>query len=129
MNVITWITADPIHNGHIRILRKARDIAGDGNVIVCISTNEDIQVRKSRDERFNWADRVADVRAISYVDIIDMQDPSFTKKNAIEKYKPDVILVGDDYDKDWDGAKLGLPVIYVPRTPNISSTDIHLQNF
>jgi glycerol-3-phosphate cytidylyltransferase len=124
MRVITWITADPLHTGHIRLLRRARYIAAEDELIVCISTDKDIQRRKGRSERFVWVDRVADVQAISYVDIVDRQDPDFTKADAIEKYNPDMIVVGSDYDEDWEGANLGVPVTFIPRTPDISSSDI-----
>ena len=55
---------------------------------------------------------------------VDIQSETFTKKDAIKKYKPDAIFVGDDWYGKFTGEGLGVPVIYFPYTKGISSTKI-----
>lgn len=123
---IAWICADIIHGGHLSLLRRAKDMVGpDGTLVVCIATNNDIRRRKGRDERYALKQRWAWVSDLRSVDKVDIQDPIFTKKDAIAKWKPNLIFVSDEYkDKDWEGAKLGVTVSYLPYTQNINSTDL-----
>lgn len=128
---ITWICADIIHGGHLSLLRRAKNIVGeDGTLVVCIATDNDIKRRKNgRGERYPLKQRLEWVSDLRSVDRVDIQDPSFTKKDAVAKWKPDVIFVSDEYQKkNWEGAKLGVPVTYLPYTEGVSSTSICQEN-
>ena len=58
-----------------------------------------------------------------YVDGVDVQSFLFGKKEAIKKYKPEVLFVGDDWTpQTYTGEGLGVPVVYLKHTDGISST-------
>ena len=123
MRGITWITADPWHYGHTNLVRRAKEVCDE--LIVCVSTSEDIERRKGRKERFPLEKRLEWVKEMRSVDIVGIQDPGFSKADAVSKWNPDAIFVSDEYmDRDWEGKSLGVTVIYLPYTQGVSSTSI-----
>ena len=120
---ITFGAFDPVHIGHINLFRNAK--AQCDTLIVCVSTADYIRNHKGRFERFPFVSRLSAVGAIKYVDVVDMQSPHFGKAEAIAKHQADVIFVGSDWtSQTFTGEGLGIPVIYLPRTEGISSTQL-----
>jgi len=120
---ITFGAYDPVHYGHIRLFCNAKLVCA--HLTVCLSTAAYIKKYKNREERLPIGDRMHDVSGVRYVDDVGIQDVGFGKAEAVRKYSPDVILVGSDWTKEtFGGEGLGVPVIYLPHTPYISSTAI-----
>lgn len=116
----TW---DIFHIGHLNLLRNAKALCD--RLIVCVSTDEYVLKTKGHKPIIPFKDRLRIVNAIKMVDNVDFQDITFTKKDAVKQYKPNVIFVGDDWKgKKWDGAKLGVKVEYLRYTKKISTTKI-----
>ena len=120
---ITFGAFDPIHFGHIELFIRAKNLCE--KLIVCVSTNAYIEGKKGRKERFSYRKRARSVAAVRCVDIVGNQSPYFSKKQAVKKYKADVIFVGSDWNpKTFTGEGLGIPVVYLPRTKGISSSEL-----
>jgi len=120
---ITFGAFELFHIGHLNILRRAKAMCE--KLIVCVSDDEYIRKVKKHEPIIRFKDRKKVLESIEYIDEVSPQSYSFGKAAAVKKYKPDVIFVGDDWKgKDWDGAKLGIPVIYFPYTKGISTTKI-----
>ena len=90
---ITFGAFDPIHIGHLNIFYKAKQKCK--KLIVCVSTDMDIALRKGREERFDFNDRVRALKMIKEIDIIDYQGSGQSKADLVKKYNPDVIFVGN----------------------------------
>lgn len=120
---ITFGAFDPLHYGHIRLFQRAKDQCEE--LIVCASTDRYIEKIKKRKPRVDEISRAVALAAITYIDVVDAQDLDRNKARLVEIYKPDVIFVGDDWNqKTFEGEGLGVPVVYLPRTKGISSTNL-----
>lgn len=121
--VITYGTFDLLHYGHINILRRAREL-GD-YLIVALSTDEFNEIEKNKKCYFNFQQRKHLVEAIRYVDLVIPETCWEQKRVDIHEYHVDIFVMGDDWKGKFDFLKEeGAEVIYLPRTPEISSTQI-----
>lgn len=121
--VITYGTFDLLHYGHINLLRRAKEL-GDYLVVV-VSTDEFNRNEKNKKCYFSYEKRKAMVEAIRYVDLVVPEENWEQKRTDIHKYDIDVFVMGDDWYGKFDFLeKEGVEVIYLPRTPEISSTQI-----
>ena len=118
---LTFGAYSPLHYGHINLFFEAKlqcDI-----LIVCVSSDDYIKKHKKYDTKLSIRQRQFHVHSIKYVDKVGIQSLDFGKKEAIEKYKPDVLFVGNDWNKDtYSGMDLGVPVEFLEHTKGISST-------
>lgn len=117
---------DLFHIGHLNILKKAKEECE--YLIVAVSTDELVQSYKMKTPVIEFSERVAIVEAIKYVDRVIPQE-SRNKMDAYDKYKFDVMFVGDDWRGKplWlaleeDLLKKGSVVSYIPYTKKVSST-------
>lgn len=118
--VITYGTYDLLHYGHINLLRRAKEL-GD-YLIVAVSTDEFNKI-KGKKSYLPFEERKSLVSSICYVDEVIPEDSWDQKLSDIEKYNIDVFVMGDDWKGKFDFLKeKGVEVIYLPRTPEISST-------
>lgn len=121
--VITYGTFDLLHYGHINLLRRAKEL-GDYLVVV-ISTDEFNWNKKKKKCYFTYEQRKKLVEAIRYVDLVIPETCWEQKKVDIHKYYIDTFVMGDDWKGKFDYLKEeGVDVIYLPRTPEISTTQI-----
>ncbi len=121
--VITYGTYDLLHYGHISLLRRAKEL-GD-YLIVAISTDEFNWNEKNKKCYFSYEQRKAMVEAIRYVDLVIPEENWSQKKTDMHKYDIDTFVIGDDWEGKFDFLKEeGVEVVYLPRTPEISSTQI-----
>ena len=121
--VITYGTFDLLHYGHINLLRRARALGG--YLIVALSTDEFNSNAKNKKTYFSYADRKLMVESIRYVDLVIPEENWEQKRNDIRLYQVDVFVMGDDWAGKFDFLKEeGAEVIYLPRTPEISTTQI-----
>lgn len=119
---------DIIHDGHIDILKKAKEYCN--HLIVAVGTDEFMLVRKQRRSVLSYEQRVEIVKAIKYVDEV-VPETDLNKVAAYQKYKFDVMFAGDDhvnepvYVEATRQLKLkGVDTIYIAHNKKISSTEI-----
>lgn len=121
--VITYGTFDLLHYGHINLLRRAKAL-GD-YLIVVISSDEFNWNEKHKKCYFTYEQRKALVEAIRYVDLVIPEESWSQKRTDIHEYHIDTFVMGDDWKGKFDFLKEeGVEVVYLPRTPEISSSQI-----
>lgn len=119
--VITYGTFDLLHYGHINLLRRAKAL-GD-YLIVVISSDEFNWNEKHKKCYFNYEQRKALVEAIRYVDLVIPEESWSQKQTDMHEYHIDTFVMGDDWKGKFDFLKEeGVEVVYLPRTPEISSS-------
>jgi len=119
--VITYGTFDLLHVGHVNILKRAKAL-GD-YLIVGIST-DDFNAIKHKQAFYSFRDRKKILEAIRYVDKVIPEKNWGQKIKDIRKYGVDVFVMGDDWKGKFDDLKKYCEVVYLSRTPNISTTSI-----
>ena len=120
--VITYGTFDLLHYGHIRLLKRARE-RGD-YLIVALSTDEFNNNEKKKKCYFSYEQRKALLEAIRYVDMVIPEENWDQKITDVQKYGVDTFVIGDDWTGKFDFLKPYCEVVYLPRTPDISTTQI-----
>lgn len=117
--VITYGTFDTIHFGHILLLKRARSF-GD-HLTVGLSTDE-FNASKGKTSYFKFAERKEMLEAISYVDQVIPEDNWEQKELDVTRHNIDVFTIGDDWRGEFDFLEPACSVVYLERTPSISST-------
>lgn len=121
--IITYGTFDLLHYGHINLLRRAKAL-GDF-LVVAISTDEFNWKEKQKRCYFNYEQRKALVEAIRYVDLVIPEESWSQKRRDMHEYHIDVFVIGNDWRGKFDFLiEEGVEVVYLPRTPEISSSQI-----
>ncbi|MFY9375833.1 MAG: glycerol-3-phosphate cytidylyltransferase [Kiritimatiellia bacterium] len=120
--VITYGTYDLLHYGHINLLRRAKAL-GD-YLIVALSTDEFNQDAKGKKTYFSYEIRKNLLESIRYVDLVIPEKNLEQKIADIQNYQVDVFVMGDDWAGKFDFLKDYCDVVYLERTPDISTTKI-----
>lgn len=121
--VITYGTFDLMHYGHIHLFRRAREL-GD-RLIVAVSTDEFNWYQKHKQCYFTYEQRKLLVEAVRYVDQVIPEESWEQKVQDVHKYHVHTFVMGDDWKGKFDYLeKEGVRVVYLPRTPEISSSQI-----
>ena len=122
--VITYGTFDLLHYGHINLLRRAKE-QGD-YLVVALSTDEFNWDEKQKKCYFSYEKRKQLLEAIRYVDLVIPEEAWDQKVSDIELYHIDKFVKGDDWAGKFDflQEETEAEVIYLPRTPEISTTQI-----
>lgn len=119
--MITYGTFDLIHYGHINLLERARRL-GD-YLIVGLSTNE-FNAIKNKKCYFSYEERKRLLEAIRYVDLVIPEEAWEQKASDIKLYQIDTFVIGDDWEGKFDELKSLCEVVYLNRTPEVSTTKI-----
>lgn len=121
--IITYGTFDLLHYGHINLLRRAK--AQGDYLIVGLSTDEFNWKEKNKRCYFSYEERKMLLEAIRYVDLVIPENCWEQKRTDVHEYHADMFVMGDDWEGKFDFLKEeGVEVMYLPRTPEISSTQI-----
>ena len=120
--IITYGTFDLLHYGHINLLRRAKAL-GD-YLIVALSTDEFNWNEKHKKCYFSYEERKSLLEAIRYVDLVIPEENWAQKKSDIREFRVDTFVMGDDWKGRFDELKELCEVVYLPRTPEISTTQI-----
>ena len=121
--VITYGTFDLLHYGHINLLRRAKQY-GD-YLIVALSTDDFNWNQKRKKCYFSFEKRKALLEAIRYVDLVIPEESWNQKVTDVREYHIDTFVMGDDWKGEFDFLKdEGVDVVYLPRTPEVSTTQI-----
>ena len=127
--VITYGTFDLLHYGHINLLRRARQL-GD-YLIVGLSTDEFNWNEKQKKCYLSYEKRKQLLESIRYVDLVIPEENWEQKRTDVKEYHVDTFVMGDDWKGKFDDLKDLCEVVYLERTPEISTTKIktELKNF
>ena len=121
--VITYGTFDLLHYGHINLLKRAKEL-GD-YLIVCVSTDEFNWNEKAKKCYFTYENRKLLLEAIRYVDLVIPEESWDQKRKDIREYNIDIFVMGNDWEGKFDFLREeGVEIVYLPRTPEISTTQI-----
>lgn len=113
---------DPFHIGHLNLIRNAKAL-GDF-LVVGVATDERARSR-GKDPIMPFYERIEIVRAIRYVDLAVQMREHDRRMDMIRNLKIDLVVCGDDYyGKNLDDNMTGVPIIYLPYTEGVSSTEI-----
>lgn len=118
--VITYGTYDLLHQGHINLLRRAKEL-GD-YLIVGVTSDSFDRGRGKLNVRNNVLERVEAVKATGYADEVIIEDYVGQKIDDIQKYNVDIFAIGSDWEGKFDYLNEFTRVVYLPRTEGVSST-------
>ena len=118
--VITYGTYDLLHQGHINLLRRAKEL---GDYLIVGVTNDNFDRERGKmNVHNNVLERVDAVRATGLADKIIIEDYIGQKIDDIQKYDVDIFAIGSDWEGKFDYLNEYCKVVYLPRTEGISST-------
>ena len=134
LRVYTGGTFDLFHAGHVKFLRRCKEIAGStGQVIVSLNTDEFIKEYKGKAPIISYEDRKLILESCKYVDsVMQNYGGADSKESIILAQLIDVIAIGSDwarkdyykqmnFTQDWLDEQ-DVSLIYIPYTKGISST-------
>ena len=116
--VITFGTFDVFHVGHLRVIERAAAL-GD-RLVVGVSADELNMRKKGREPVFSQGERLAIVAALKPVSEVFVEESLELKREYIQQYGADVLVMGDDWEGRFDEFKDICEVVYLTRTPAIS---------
>ncbi|MEA4874191.1 glycerol-3-phosphate cytidylyltransferase [Anaerorhabdus sp.] len=119
--ILTYGTFDLLHWGHIRLLKRAKEL-GD-YLIVALSADEFNEI-KGKKAYHPYEERKMMLEAIRYVDLVIPEYVWEQKRDDILKYQADVLVMGDDWEGKFDDLRDICEVVYLPRTEGISTSKI-----
>jgi choline-phosphate cytidylyltransferase/glycerol-3-phosphate cytidylyltransferase len=120
--VITFGTFDVFHVGHLLLLERAAAM-GD-RLVVGISTDALNRSKKKRDPVYPEDQRLALVAALRCVDAVFLEHSLELKADYIREHSADVLVMGDDWAGKFDSLASLCRVVYLPRTPSVSTTEL-----
>lgn len=124
--VITYGTYDLLHQGHVNLLRRAKEL-GD-YLIVGVTSDSFDRGRGKLNVRNNVLERVEAVKATGYADEVIIEDYLGQKIDDIQKYDVDIFAIGSDWIGKFDYLNEYCKVVYLPRTEGISSTMLRAES-
>ena len=125
--VITYGTYDMLHEGHMRLLKRAKAL-GDYLIVGVTDENYD-RSRGKLNVVESTKKRVKSIEALDFVDKVVVEKHKNQKVEDIQKYDVDIFAIGDDWEGFFDYLKEYTHVEYLPRTEGISSTKLRKENF
>lgn len=120
--VITFGTFDVLHIGHINILERCSQLGSE--LIVGVSSDALNFQKKKRLPIYNEDSRIRIVSSLRFVDKVFIEQSLEEKNDYIKYYQANILAMGDDWQGKFDHFKDICQVVYFPRTPLISTTEI-----
>lgn len=119
--VITYGTFDVLHYGHINLLKRARAL---GDYLIVVLSSDEFNKIKNKTSYYTYEQRKLILEACRYVDLVVPENNWEQKIDDVKKYQADIFVMGDDWKGKFDFLKDYCEVVYLPRTPEISTTII-----
>ncbi|BFT31563.1 glycerol-3-phosphate cytidylyltransferase [Alteromonas sp. D210916BOD_24] len=119
--IITYGTFDLFHVGHVRLLQRLKRL-GD-RLVIGLSTDE-FNTQKGKTVVIPYADRKEVLLSCKYVDDVFPEENWEQKRQDIQRENADIFAIGDDWIGKFDDLNDIVDVLYLPRTQDISTTDI-----
>ena len=124
--VISYGTYDLLHQGHINLLKRAKEL---GDYLIVGVTNDIFDRNRGKlNVRNNVLERVEAVKATGLADQIIIEDYVGQKIDDIQKYDVDIFAIGSDWEGKFDYLNEYCKVVYLPRTEGISSTMLRAED-
>jgi glycerol-3-phosphate cytidylyltransferase len=120
--VITFGTFDVLHVGHVRVLTRSAAL-GD-RLVVGVSSDALNFSKKGRNPVFSQDERVEIVSSLKVVDTVFVEESLEQKREYVLEHQADVLVMGDDWSGKFDYLSDICKVVYLPRTPSVSTTAI-----
>ncbi len=125
--VITYGTYDLFHEGHYNLLKRAKAL---GDYLIVGVTTEYYDLQRGKLNVINSVlERVENVRKTGLADEIIIEDHDGQKPEDIQKMGVDIFAIGSDWVGTFDYLKEFCEVVYLERTPDISSTMIRASKY
>ena len=121
IRILTYGTFDLLHVGHVRLLKRAKEM-GD-QLIVGVSTDEFNEI-KGKNAINSYQDRKEILESVKYVDLVIPENNWNQKIDDVITMKIEVFVIGDDWAGEFDFLKEYCDVVYLSRTEDISTTQI-----
>lgn len=121
--IITYGTFDLFHIGHVRLLRRLADLGTE--LIVACSTDEFNEL-KGKKTAIPFEHRVEVLEACRYVSKVIPETGWAQKRSDMKEHNIDLFAMGDDWEGKFDDLQDLCDVIYLPRTENVSTTELKL---
>ena len=118
--VITFGSFDVFHVGHLRLLERARALGQA--LVVGVSTDALHERKKTRGPVYPYAERAAIVAGLRCVDAVFAEETLEQKRAYVLGQRAGVLVMGDDWAGRFDELRDVCEVVYVPRTPSVSTT-------
>lgn len=119
--VLTYGTFDMFHIGHLNLLNRLSQL-GD-RLIVAVSTDQFNQT-KGKTTVIPYEQRAQIVAAIKGVDLVIPENDWQQKITDVQTHRVDIFAMGNDWQGKFDFLSPYCQVVYLPRTEDISSTEL-----
>lgn len=119
--VITFGTFDVFHIGHVNILKRAKEF---GDLLIVGVSSDSLNFSKNNVIQSIAEERIEIISSLKFVDHVFIEESLDLKLEYIRKYEANLLVMGDDWKGRFDWVKDECEVIYLPRTPSISTTEI-----
>lgn len=120
--VITFGTFDVFHIGHVNILEKCSQLGSE--LIVGVSSDALNFKKKNRYPLYDEYSRLKIINSLKFVNEVFVEESLEQKRHYINYYRANVLAMGDDWEGRFDNLRDICEVVYFPRTPSISTTEI-----
>ena len=117
--VITYGTFDVLHYGHINLLKRAKAL---GDYLIVVLSSDEFNKIKNKISYYTYEQRKTILEACRYVDLVIPEYNWEQKVSDIQKYQADIFVMGNDWEGKFDFLNKYCEVVYLPRTPDVSST-------
>jgi glycerol-3-phosphate cytidylyltransferase len=124
---ITFGTFDLLHVGHINILERAKNVCD--YLVVGVSTDALNLAKKSEPPVYSQDERLRIVGSLRVVDYVFFEESLEQKADYIRRFNADVLIMGQDWAGKFDHLRELCEVLYLPRTPHISTTQVKAEIF
>ena len=121
MNILTYGTFDLLHKGHINLFSRAKKL---GDVLIVGLSTDEFNREKGKRSYFTFSERYKLLQLVPSIDLIIPESSWEQKIDDINKYNINIFVMGSDWTEKFDYLKDYCEVVYLPRTDNISSSQI-----
>lgn len=120
--ILTFGTFDVFHYGHLKILERAAQHADE--LIVGVSSDALNYKKKGRNPVFSQKERMDIISSLNFVDGVFLEESLELKRDYLLEHKADCLIMGCDWTGKFDEFNDICEVVYLPRTPDISTTEL-----
>lgn len=120
--VITFGTFDVFHVGHVRVLNRSAALGE--RLVVGVSSDKLNFAKKGRNPVFSQHERLEIVANVKAVDAVFIEESLEQKREYVLEHQADILVMGDDWQGKFDHLGDICQVVYLPRTPSVSTTAI-----